>query len=87
MMSEISGRMNIFETDDPEKFREIRDMCDAFGLVRSALFPMKHVEISPELRQLHIDDARRNLFPRKEWALAQLEKLETFFPEEPDPRV
>jgi hypothetical protein len=32
------------------------------------------------LRRIHIDDARRNLFPRQNWALQQLEDLEQFFP-------
>ena len=70
-----------FETDDTEVLRQIQEMCSAFGFLRSALFPMKHIQISPELRQLHIDDARRNLFPRREWALRQVESLARFFPE------
>lgn len=64
-----------FETQETVKLQEIRDLCDAFGLVRSALFPMKHIQIHAELRQIHIDDARRNLFPRMEWARTQLLKL------------
>lgn len=64
-----------FETQETAKLQEIRDICDAFGLVRSALFPMKHIQVSAGLRQIHIDDARRNLFPRMEWARAQLLKL------------
>lgn len=69
-----------FETEDSEELNKIQDMCYAFGLVRSALFPMKHVHISDELRQLHINDARKNLFTRKDWALQQLGNLEQFFP-------
>ena len=71
-----------FGTNDPEKLEEILDMCLAFGLVRSALFPMKHVHIGDDLRQIHIDDARRNLFSRQDWALQQLEKLSRCFPDE-----
>ena len=71
-----------FGTNDPEKLEEILDMCLAFGLVRSALFPMKHVHIGDGLRRIHIDDARRNLFPRQSWAFQQLEKLVRFFPDE-----
>jgi hypothetical protein len=28
---------------------------------------------------LHIADARKNLFPRQEWALAQINKLDEYF--------
>ena len=70
-----------FNTEDSGKLNEIHDMCLAFGLVRSALFPMKHVHISDELRQIHIDDARQNLFPRQDWALQQLGNLGKFFPD------
>ncbi len=68
-----------FDTEDTEKLHKIQDMCYAFGLVRSALFPMKHVHINDELRQLHINDVRENLFPRQDWALQQLENLSRFF--------
>ena len=70
-----------FCTDDPGKLEEILDMCLAFGLVRSALFPMKHAHIGDDLRQIHIDDARQNLFSRQDWAFQQLEQLERFFPD------
>ena len=70
-----------FGTEDAEELNEIHDMCLAFGLVRSALFPMKHIHISDGLRRIHIDDVRRNLFPRQDWALRQLEKLGRFFPD------
>ena len=70
-----------FETEDPDKIKKLQDMCLAFGLVRSALFPMKHVQIGEKLRQIHIDDARRNLFPRKEWALQQMESLNVVLPD------
>ena len=71
-----------FGVDGPEELEEILDMCLAFGLVRSALFPMKHVHISDDLRRIHIDDARQNLFSRQEWALQQLESLARFFSDE-----
>ncbi len=71
-----------FGTDDPGELGEILDMCHAFGLVRSALFPMKHVHIGDNLKRIHIDDARRNLFPRQDWAFRQLENLERFFPDD-----
>ena len=70
-----------FDTEDAEKLNKILDMCYAFGLVRSALFPMKHVYISDALKRIHIDDARQNLFPRQDWALRQLGNLGQFFPE------
>lgn len=59
--------------------QQIKEMCEAFGFLRSALFPMKHSQISAELRNLHIADARKNLFPRQEWALAQINKLDEYF--------
>lgn len=68
-----------FETEDPERLNKIQDICYAFGLVRSALFPMKHIHISDELRQLHINDAKINLFTKKDWALQQLSDLGQFF--------
>ena len=71
-----------FETDEPRELQEALDLCQAFGLVRSALFPMKHAHIGEDLRRIHTDDARRNLFPRQDWALRQLEKLGRFFPDE-----
>lgn len=68
-----------FDTNDAAELEEILDMCLAFGLVRSALFPMKHVHISDNLRQIHIDDARQNLFTRQDWAIRQLGNLGRFF--------
>ena len=76
-----------FGTDDAEKLDEIHDMCHAFGLVRSALFPMKHIHISDTLRQIHIDDARQNLFPRQDWAFQQLGNLGRFFPAQDEPQT
>lgn len=73
-----------FETEDSGTLHQIQEMCDAFGLLRSALFPMKHVQISEELRLLHVNDARTNLFPRRDWALQQVKNLTQFFPENED---
>ena len=70
-----------FETEDSDTLQQIHEMCEAFGLLRSALFPMKHVQISEELRRMHINDARTNLFPRRDWALQQVKNLAQFFPE------
>ncbi len=69
-----------FSPQSPAQFQEIKEMCKAFGFLRSALFPMKHAQISADLRNLHIADARKNLFPRQEWALAQINKLDEYFP-------
>nr|MBQ9438850.1 phosphotransferase [Lachnospiraceae bacterium] len=68
-----------FSPQSEAQCREIKEMCEAFGFLRSALFPMKHSQISAELRNLHIADARKNLFPRREWALAQTSKLDEYF--------
>lgn len=69
-----------FSPKSTAQCQEIKEMCEAFGFLRSALFPMKHAQISAELRNLHIADARKNLFPRQEWALAQINKLDEYFP-------
>lgn len=68
-----------FDTADQAATNEVYDMCRAFGYLRSALFPMKHKQISAELRDLHINDARQNLFTNREWAMEQTEKLNKFF--------
>ena len=70
---------NYFNVNSEEKFREVCDMCDAFGYLRSALFPMKHPHVSSELKALHISDARKYLLCRKDWALKQAEKLNFVF--------
>lgn len=68
-----------FDSDNQTTTDEVYDMCRAFGYLRSALFPMKHKQISAELRDIHINDARQNLFSNREWALEQTEKLNKFF--------
>ena len=69
-----------FSPQSPAQCQEIKEMCEAFGFLRSALFPMKHAQIGAELRNLHIADARKNLFPRQDWAFAQINKLDKYFP-------
>lgn len=68
-----------FDSDKQTVTDEVYDMCRAFGYLRSALFPMKHKQISAELRNIHISDARENLFSNREWAMEQTEKLNIFF--------
>lgn len=68
-----------FDSDNQTVIDEVYDMCRAFGYLRSALFPMKHKQISDELRDIHINDARQNLFTNREWTLEQVEKLNKFF--------
>ena len=68
-----------FDSDNHTVIDEVYDMCRAFGYLRSALFPMKHKQISTELRDLHINDARQYLFTNREWAMEQTEKLNKFF--------
>ena len=69
-----------FSPQSPAQCQEIKEMCEAFGFLRSALFPMKHAQIGVELRNLHIADARKNLFLRQDWAFAQINKLDKYFP-------
>ena len=54
-------------------------MCSAFGLLRGAIFPMKHVQIAPELKAFHVEETRKHLFPRMDWAMEQAAKLDRFF--------
>ncbi len=68
-----------FKTEDGEKLQEIKEMCEAFGLLRGALFPMKHVQIDPETKAFHVNETREHLFPRMKWAMQQVGKLDTFF--------
>jgi hypothetical protein len=68
-----------FNTDDEQKLKEIREMCDAFGLLRGALFPMKHVQISPQTKAYHVAETREHLFPRMDWAIEQAQRLDEFF--------
>ncbi|MCR5747853.1 MAG: phosphotransferase [Lachnospiraceae bacterium] len=68
-----------FDQASDKELQEIREICDAYGFLRSALFPMKHSQISADLRNLHIRDAEENLFARKEWAREQMQKLDQYF--------
>lgn len=68
-----------FETEDEQKLAEIKEMCDSFGLLRGALFPMKHVQISPELKAFHVEETRKHLFPNMDKALAAARRLDEFF--------
>lgn len=68
-----------FETKDEKSLAEIKDMCDCFGLLRGALFPMKHVQISPELKAFHVNETRQNLFPNIKKAVSAAKLLDKFF--------
>ncbi len=68
-----------FETEDEQKLAEIKEMCDSFGLLRGALFPMKHMQISPELKAFHVEETRKHLFPHMDKALAAARRLNEFF--------
>ena len=68
-----------FETEEEQKLAEIKEMCDSFGLLRGALFPMKHVQISPELKAFHVEETRKHLFPNMDKALAVARRLNEFF--------
>lgn len=68
-----------FKTEDEKKLQEIKEMCEAFGLLRGAIFPMKHVQIDPETKAFHVNETREHLFPRMEWAMQQVRKLDDYF--------
>ncbi len=68
-----------FGIRDGKQLQEIKEMCDAFGLLRGALFPMKHAQLDPETKAFHIAQTREHLFPRMDWAMAQARKLEKVF--------
>ena len=68
-----------FETKDEKSLAEIKDMCDSFGLLRGALFPMKHVQIAPELKAFHVEESGKNLFPNMKKAMAAAKRLNDFF--------
>lgn len=61
----------------PEKLDEIKEIFIAFAYLRSALFPMKHVQISDELKQIYVNNARKNFFSNIDWAIKQSERLKT----------
>lgn len=67
---------NYFRTDDLD---ELKETFKAFAYLRSALFPMKHVQIPEDKKQYHIENARRNFFPNFDWAMQQVKALDKFF--------
>jgi thiamine kinase-like enzyme len=68
-----------FNVSDEKKLAEIKEMCSAFGLLRGAIFPMKHVQIDPETKAFHVEETRKYLFPRMDWAMEQVHKIEEVF--------
>ena len=66
---------NYFETTDERSLTELKEVFKAFAYLRSALFPMKHVQISEELKKFYVANARKDLFPQIDWAMRQAEKL------------
>ena len=68
-----------FNIKDDKTLAKVKEMCDAFGLLRGALFPMKHRQIAPELKAFHVEETRKNLFPRIDWALAEAARLDEYF--------
>ena len=67
---------NCFHTDD---LTELKETFKAFAYLRSALFPIKHVQISEDRKQTPVANARRNFFPNFERAMQQVENLKKFF--------
>ena len=68
-----------FGVKDEARLEEIKILCDAFGLLRGALFPRKHVQIAPELKAFHVEETRKNLFPDIERIMKVAERLPEFF--------
>ena len=68
-----------FNTEDEKKLQEIKEMCEAFGLLRGALFPMKHSQLAPEAKAFYVDETRKHLFPHMKWAMDQVQRLDDFF--------
>ena len=68
-----------FDTKDEKVLAEIKTMCDSFGLLRGALFPRKHVQISPDLKAFHVAETRKELFPHMDKAIAAAKKLGEYF--------
>lgn len=66
---------NYFETDNATALAELKEIFKAFAYLRSALFPMKHVQISEEVKLVYINNARKNLFPNIDWAFKQAARL------------
>ena len=68
-----------FGIEDVQKLAEVKELCDYFGLLRGALFPMKHVQISPELKAFHVEETRKYLLPNMDKALAAASRLTELF--------
>lgn len=68
-----------FEIDSEGKLAEIKEIIEYFGLLRGALFPMKHVQIAPELKAFHVEESRKYLFPNMDKALAAVGRLSELF--------
>ncbi len=68
-----------FGVNDEARLEEIKTLCDAFGLLRGALFPRKHVQIAPELKAFHVEETRKNLFPDIARIMKVAERLPEFF--------
>lgn len=58
---------------------DIKESFKAFAYLRMALFPMKHVQISEEMKQSFVAGARKMLFPNMDWAMQQVKRLNDFF--------
>lgn len=70
---------NYFETNDAAKIAELKGIFQAFALLRAAVFPMKHVQISEEIKLSFVEGARKNFFPNFDWAMKQVERLKEIF--------
>ncbi len=68
-----------FGIEDAQKLAEVKALCDYFGLLRGALFPMKHMQISPELKAFHVEETRKYLLPNMDKALAAAGRLTELF--------
>ena len=68
---------NYFETTDERSLTELKEIFNAFAYLRGALFPMKHIQISEELKKFYVANARKDFFPQIDWAMRQAEKLNT----------
>ena len=68
---------NYFQTDDEKILRELNDVFKAFAYLRSALFPMKHVQIPEESKLSYVQSARQDFFPNIDWELKQSERLKS----------
>ena len=66
---------NYFGTRDEGKLARLQEIFSAFALLRAALFPMKHVQIPEEMKKFFVESARKNFFPRIDWAMEQARAL------------